>query len=410
MTPSDGFEPERSPATDQLIAAGLLASQRARLLRATLGAAVLVIGLAAFAGAPVQRPLLYGGLLALATVPLAASLFGLPIGESLVAITVAAAIAVINVGGQSLALFDKGNSQFSLVITCVAAGYFASSMPPRVSIPLCSVAVAIPLARGITDPDFDATFIWATATVTSALAGYVFSAIMRTTVELQRSNVRLRAAQEALVHKAALRERQRIAREIHDVIAHSLTVSMLHLTAARLAVQRGDSEAAAEYLEEAEHSGRDSLADVRRTIGLLRDGDSWSLAPPRPSTADVTTLIQAFHDAGLDVHLEGGADLGAVSPAIGLTLFRLVQEGLTNAGKHARDSTVVVRIDQESDVLSVAVTNDGGPYAPPRGGGHGLVGMYERVEASGGWVRSGPVGEDWKLEARLALEREGATS
>jgi len=140
----------------------------------------------------------------------------------------------------------------------------------------------------------------------------------------------LRAAQSELASQAAAEERRRIAREVHDLIAHSLTVTMLHLTGARLTLQNdGDTEEAIAGLAEAERLGRQSLADIRRTVGLLgsANGDTPT-APPLPGALEVDSLVQGYAAAGLAVTLQAYGEARDVSPATGLALYRIVQESL----------------------------------------------------------------------------------
>lgn len=138
---------------------------------------------------------------------------------------------------------------------------------------------------------------------------------------------------DVVSERAAFEERQRIARELHDVIAHSLAVTMLQLTGARLALER-DPKDAAHALAEAERLGRQSLAEIRRAVGLLAPSDETPLDAP-PTAADVPELVAAMSDAGLDVTLHSDGDLAAVAPGSGLAVYRIVQESLANVVKHA---------------------------------------------------------------------------
>jgi signal transduction histidine kinase len=208
-------------------------------------------------------------------------------------------------------------------------------------------------------------------------------------------------AQTALSQQAATAERQRIAREVHDVIAHSLTVTMLHLTAARLAVGRGDSTAATEALEEAEKAGRTSLNEIRHTVGLLRgDDDGDPEIAPQPAADDVPTLVEGYRAAGVDVSVDLVGDLGTIEPAAGLALYRIVQESLTNASRHAPGAHTTVHIDT-GPPLRVDVRSDGGTPAASRGSGLGLAGMAERASALGGLFEAGPHPNGWRVAATL---------
>jgi signal transduction histidine kinase len=218
----------------------------------------------------------------------------------------------------------------------------------------------------------------------------------------QRLVTQLQAAYAALAEQAANEERQRIAREIHDVIAHSLTVTMLHVTAARLALDDDVLEART-ALTEAERLGRQSLADIRRTVGLLRPrGDQDVAIQPLPAAADVPTLVEDFRRTGLAVDFRVEGDLGAVSATTGLALYRIVQESLTNAAKHAPGAAVGVEMEVASDRVHVVVLNPRtDPMAPASDEGFGTVGMEQRATLLGGTLRAGPDGDGWSVEAEL---------
>jgi signal transduction histidine kinase len=208
----------------------------------------------------------------------------------------------------------------------------------------------------------------------------------------------LRAAQAELGRQAASDERRRIAREIHDIVAHSLTVTMLHLTGARYILAR-DPEGAAAALVEAERPGRQSLADVWRTVGLLEaEGDPRvrSLTPtPLPGAEDIATLVRDYAQAGLDAHYTGTGPVARVSAAAGLALYRITQEALANVVKHAAGAHVNVELRTESDV-HLRVSDDGKPDLTGSGARMdaasrlGVAGMRERAVLLGGTLSAGP--------------------
>lgn len=218
---------------------------------------------------------------------------------------------------------------------------------------------------------------------------------------LGRKVIELQDAQAELARTAAAEERQRIAHELHDVIAHTLAVTMLHLTGARLALQTGDRDEAVDALLEAERLGRASLSDVRRTVGLLAEGDGGSALPPQPGAPELPALVAEFKDAGLDVSLAVNGDLSAVSPATGLGLYRIAQESLANVVKHAPGSATAVCCDVDVDDVRLTVSN--GPIPPGNGSapgsGMGLIGMHQRAEALAGRVTAGRRGDHWLVEA-----------
>jgi signal transduction histidine kinase len=200
--------------------------------------------------------------------------------------------------------------------------------------------------------------------------------------------------------QAALEERQRIAREVHDLVAHSLSVTMLHLTAARRDLEEGgDVAEAAEALREAERVGRQAVSDVRRTVGLL--GQPGGLQRPAPSVADIPALVEELRAAGMVIELTLTGDPDEVPPATALGLYRTVQESLANVAKHSRGASVSVRLDLASDPGRLTIRNPV-PRGATRGeGGSGLRGMTERAELLGATLTAGPQGDDWVVSMEL---------
>jgi signal transduction histidine kinase len=218
-----------------------------------------------------------------------------------------------------------------------------------------------------------------------------------------RSQAELNAAQSALAEQAVVAERQRIAREIHDVVAHTLSVTMLYVTGARLALRRDPAEAE-EALLAAETLGRESLAEIRRTVGLLGPDASGTEAP-MPTAADVPALVDDFVAAGLHVDLTVAGDPAALAPGIGLALYRVVQESLTNAVKHAPGSPVSVVLDADAaERVQLVVRNAVAPgTAPNRNGGLGMPGMRERVELLGGTFHVAVEDDTWVVAADVPV-------
>lgn len=144
----------------------------------------------------------------------------------------------------------------------------------------------------------------------------------------------LTQAQSELSRRAAAEERQRIARDVHDMVGHSLSVTLLHVTGARLALDR-DVSMARQALLEAERLGRESMAEIRRTVGLLAERGDDPGAAPVPSAPDIAVLVEQFVRSGLDVSYQPSGDLAALESAVGLVAYRIVQESLSNVAKHA---------------------------------------------------------------------------
>lgn len=216
---------------------------------------------------------------------------------------------------------------------------------------------------------------------------------------------RLTRAQAALVEQSRIEERNRIARELHDIIAHSLTISLLHVASARLAID-DDPAIAARALAEAERLGRQSLADVRATMGFTRADRPDEIAPPVPGIRDLTHLVEQMNTAGVPARLDTHGDLDLMPATTGATVYRIVQEALTNAAKHAPRAPVGVVVTTTDNCVEVCVDSAG---TAGHGSGMGLTNMRERAEAVGGTCAAGPGGNGWLVHAHLPLEGHRVT-
>jgi signal transduction histidine kinase len=202
---------------------------------------------------------------------------------------------------------------------------------------------------------------------------------------------------------AAATERSRIAREMHDIVSHGLTV-MITLAEGSAATAGRDPERAAEAMRHVADAGRDALGEMRRMLGVLvgPDGGVAELSP-QPDVAAIPGLIDGFREAGLPVQLMTSGP-AVTEPALQLAMYRVVQEGLTNALRHAAGAQVVdVRIERHDDVVEVSVADDAmHPSAGITGAGRGLAGLRERVALYGGTLEAGPrPGGGWRLHATL---------
>jgi signal transduction histidine kinase len=204
---------------------------------------------------------------------------------------------------------------------------------------------------------------------------------------------------------AVAEERRRIARELHDVIGHSISVMGVEAGAVR-SVLRKDQQRERDALLAVERTGREAVGEMRRLIGLLRtEGDGGG--EPSPSLRRVEPLIGEMRDAGLGVRLSVEGDLAALPPGVDLAGFRIVQEALTNALKHASGANVEAKISCIDHELEIEVIDDGGPAPanPKAGAGHGLLGMRERTSLYGGELVTGPCeGGGFAVCARIPLE------
>ncbi|KUI23433.1 histidine kinase [Mycobacterium sp. GA-1285] len=243
----------------------------------------------------------------------------------------------------------------------------------------------------------DAAALYLSFVAMGWLVGYLMRAQQRLLLEQ-------REAHAALAAHAVADERRRIAREVHDVIAHSLSVTLLHVTGARRALQQDrDVDDAVEALEHAENLGRHAMTDIRRTVGLL-DTAPMTIAP-EPGIDDIAPLVDGFVKAGLKVTSNVGGPTGRVSAATGLALYRITQESLANIAKHAPESRSSVSLSITPSTASLEVVNDMAdvPLSTVTSEGRGLRGMRQRVETLGGTIDLGPQNGFWRVRAEIPL-------
>jgi signal transduction histidine kinase len=234
-----------------------------------------------------------------------------------------------------------------------------------------------------------------------------FSVLIRHDRDLLR---RLRLAQAGLAEQARTQERNRIARELHDVIGHTLTISLLHVQSARLAVEHDPADAG-RALAEAERLGRECLAEVRTTVGMLREDDAADRTAPLPGAGGLPALVEQFRSAGADVALTVEGDTAGLPATTGLAVYRIAQEALTNAAKHAPGAPTEVRLRVSPGEVTLTADTRVAPVRGRTAGagpGLGLVSMRERAESVGGSCEAGPGGHGWLVRARLPLN--GGTS
>jgi signal transduction histidine kinase len=221
--------------------------------------------------------------------------------------------------------------------------------------------------------------------------------------------LQLREAQAGLAERTRAEERNRIGRELHDVIAHTLTVTLLHITSARLAVEH-DLADAARSLAEAERLGRESLEEVRQVVGMLHPHAEPDTAP-LPGVDGLPALVERFRSTGADVTLMVEGDVDRLPATTGLAVYRIVQEALTNAIKHAPGAATVTRLTVDAGTAQLIVDSAAKP-GTGNGTGLGMVSMRERAESLGGQCEAGPGGSGWRVSATFPLagrRREGAT-
>jgi len=224
------------------------------------------------------------------------------------------------------------------------------------------------------------------------------SARQRGRDELQ---ARLEAARTAAAERAVAEERARIARELHDVIAHSVSVMTVQAGAVRRLL-RPEQERERLALEAIESTGREALTEMRRLVGLLRRQGAMPEFSPQPSMRAVDVLVGTIREAGLPVELTVEGEPTELAPGVDLAAYRVIQEALTNALKYAGPARAWVAVRWRDGTLELEIANDGRSEAGGDGGGHGLVGLRERVALVGGTIDSGPrAGGGFVVTARL---------
>ena len=302
---------------------------------------------------------------------------------------------VVLVVGASTAMFGwyPANVDYAPFFLVFLAGTMATVLETRpgiaVAVLAASSGVTLDLAGRVTG-----SVIWVFGITMAWFFGYGFRAQLKLLHQLED-------AQSTLAESAATSERQRLARELHDLIAHSLSVTMLHVTGARMALDDGDVDEARAGLAQAEHTGREAMTEIRRTVGLLGPGSPT--APPAPTATDIGALFESFRDAGMSIDVTIEGDLGIVAPAPGLAVYRVVQESLTNVVKHASSRHADVRIDVAPSGVGIEVRSAADTAALRGCDGLGVRGMHDRVDVLGGTLTAGRRDGAWVVTATVPL-------
>lgn len=230
-------------------------------------------------------------------------------------------------------------------------------------------------------------------------------------LELERVNAALKAEQEQRSLLAVADERSRIARELHDVVAHSISVMVVQAEGAKRMMDR-DPKRAQSALEQIEGTGRAALVEMRRLLGVLRKDGETVVRTPQPGTGTLDMLVNRAQEAGLDVRVAMDGAPKTLPAGIDVSVFRIIQEALTNSLKHAGPTRADVLITYGEDDVEVEIVDAGlvnghhPPTADPENPQHGLLGMKERVSLYGGEIVTGPCedGRDgYRVWARIPL-------
>ena len=297
----------------------------------------------------------------------------------------------------NLATRDNEVSMFLVVLTAaILASMERDRVLVAVTLALVSITVAI---LGVTGALHD--FGWVNWLFGIAFAWGFGELVYRYTSTINE----LKHARSLVADQAALRERRRIARDVHDLVGHSLSVVMLHVTGARHLIRK-DPDEAERALEQAEAAGRSSLAEIRRTVGMLReDFDDASPPVPSPDLTDVAGLVEDYRLGAVDIALDIDGDVARVDATASLAGYRIIQEALTNVTRHTIGSMVRVGIVVGERTYDLAVENSEGENLDTgSGSGFGLISMRERAKSVGGLLVSGPTPTGWIVEATLPTQ------
>ncbi len=296
--------------------------------------------------------------------------------------------------------FDNGSSAFVVIyfLSLFSLGAHTSGREVAVSVLLVLFGIVVFVATdsdgpAIGDAVFATVFVggpWATGLA------------LRLRRELAVANERLRVEQEEKTRRAVAQERSTIARELHDVVAHAISVTVLQSRGARRQLGR-DEEQVRRALDAIEHTNTQALGDMRRLLAVLRDTEGDAATAPQPSLSRLDELLEDVRGSGLPVEVSTTGSNLDVPPGVDLSAYRIIQEALTNVLKHAGPATARVELTYGGDDLTLRVSDDGRSASAVNGShGHGLLGIRERVAVVGGEVEAGP-GPDGGFEVRARL-------
>src|SRR5450755_253318 len=328
-----------------------------------------------------------------------------PLRGMLVLIAVLVVRTVVGAGGGS---HQPVGVMPALILLVYGMGAFA---PPRRSLWVLALLVVVSGANNLSKPGNGLTQAVVSAIIVVlvpyALGRWIRARAARAQIDRGHAE-RLDATRELTAQTAAHEERTRIARELHDVIAHSVSLMVIQAGGARL-VMDAEPDRADESLLSVERAGRDALAEMRALLGALGDGRDPRALAPQPGLAEIDGLLAAARESGVQADLHVDGEPATVSAALDLCAYRIIQEALTNAIKHAAPARADVRLHWQSGALELEISDDGRGSGAVNGagGGHGIAGMRERVALHGGSVDAGPrAGGGFAVRAQLPLAEE----
>jgi signal transduction histidine kinase len=306
----------------------------------------------------------------------------------------ALAFTLLDPGGA----YDTSTMFFVLLLAAWAAG---SLLDPRQA----AIAIAAVLVAGwavmLRAPGIPWTeMLWISFPLLGVFT--LSTASARRTEQVRRAEERAQRSEEE-ARSAAAEERNRITRELHDVLAHSVSVMTVQASAVRRLLTP-EQEREREALMTVEETGRQALAEMRRMLGIMRSDHEVAALAPQPGLGTLPELVEQVRQSGLPVELSVEGRPVTLPAGVDLSAYRIVQEALTNALKHAGPAHAWVSVRYAGDDVEIEVENDGASDGAGDGAGHGLVGMRERAALCGGELHSGPrPGGGFKISARLPV-------
>ena len=300
----------------------------------------------------------------------------------------------------------------AIVLYLVATRYPPARSARAMALAGATMALVImfvpkPLPAGHVRPGFWTLAVEALIALSIELLGWALGVAVHRQRDYIEA-VRVRAAQEVRTERefaarAGAEERLRIARELHDIVAHAMSVITVQAGVARYLLPEREAETG-RVLETIESTGRQALLDMRQLLGVLRREDEGIPRSPAPGLADLGDLIASTDAAGTRVELSASGQVRPLPEGIELSAYRIVQEALTNVVKHAATDRAEVRLTYEPEHLAIEVLDDGSGGDTPVPGGHGLTGMRERAALHGGTLDAGPLPvRGYRVTARLPL-------
>ena len=289
------------------------------------------------------------------------------------------------------------------IVLAFGVGAFVAGIRSRAALAvlLCATAafgLLVRLEQDYPSGEFLPILVWFAAAW--AVGRMVLSWRLRA-VELERLSRQLAAERDARAREAVTVERARIARELHDVIAHNVSVMSVQATAAGRVLD-GDQPIVRDALRTIQGTARATVDEMRRMLGILRAADDDSELAPQPRLDDLEALVEQARVAGVAVDLRVEGTLPALPAGLELSAYRIVQEALTNTIKHAGQARAAVTVRYASHAVEIEVLDDGPGDGQGAGTGHGIVGLRERVALFGGELETGRrEGGGWMLRARL---------